>query len=79
MDSDSEIANWYSGKNILITGGTGFMGKILIEKILRSCPNIASIFILVRNKKGKDVSQRLDDILNSPVKYLKIYYSIQNC
>lgn len=69
--SDSEIVNWYAGQNILITGGTGFMGKILIEKLLRSCPDVAGIYLLVRSKKGKDVGERLEDILNSPVQSIK--------
>lgn len=31
----SEIIKFYSGCNVLVTGGSGFMGKILIEKLLR--------------------------------------------
>lgn len=29
------IADMYAGKDILMTGGTGFLGKVLIEKFLR--------------------------------------------
>ena len=29
------IADMYVGKDILLTGGTGFLGKVLIEKFLR--------------------------------------------
>lgn len=31
----SEVASFYAGCNVLITGGSGFLGKLLIEKILR--------------------------------------------
>lgn len=63
----SEIAEFYSGTNILITGGTGFIGKLLIEKLLRSCPGINKIYIVIRPKKGKSVEERFkenfDDVI----------------
>lgn len=56
------IQQFYSGANIFITGGTGFLGQILIEKLLRSCPTISTIYMLIRSKKGKDVHSRADEI-----------------
>lgn len=41
------------------------MGKVLVEKLLRSCSGIENIYILLRPKKGKQVGQRLEEILNS--------------
>lgn len=32
---ESQIQKCFRGSNILITGGTGFIGKVLIEKLLR--------------------------------------------
>ena len=34
----SAIAEYFKGKCIFITGATGFIGKQLVEKIVRSCP-----------------------------------------
>lgn len=31
----SEVAEFFANANILVTGGTGFLGKLLIEKLLR--------------------------------------------
>ncbi|CAG9815058.1 unnamed protein product, partial [Phaedon cochleariae] len=62
----SVIADWYGGQNIFITGATGFMGKVLIEKLLRSCTNVANIYILVRPKKGKGAKQRKAEFINCP-------------
>lgn len=53
------IPEFFAGKNIFITGGLGFMGKVLIEKLLRSCPKIGYIYVLVRNKKGQNAQDRL--------------------
>ncbi|KAJ9599671.1 hypothetical protein L9F63_026480, partial [Diploptera punctata] len=56
------IQEFYKGTNIFITGGTGFLGKLLIEKLLYSCPHINMIYMLVRNKKGKSVESRAQEI-----------------
>ncbi|KAJ9576068.1 hypothetical protein L9F63_007033, partial [Diploptera punctata] len=56
------IQEFYKGTNIFITGGTGFLGKLLIEKLLYSCPHINMIYMLVRNKKGQSVESRAQEI-----------------
>ncbi|XP_012270707.1 fatty acyl-CoA reductase wat-like [Orussus abietinus] len=61
------IQEFYSGQNVFITGGTGFLGKILIEKLLRSCSDLTSLYLLVRSKKGKNVHSRIDDIFDDPI------------
>lgn len=42
------IPSFFRGKNLLIVGGTGFLAKALTEKILRSLPEIARIYLLIR-------------------------------
>lgn len=39
----SNVAEFYKNKNIFITGGTGFVGIALVEKILRSCPDVGKV------------------------------------
>jgi hypothetical protein len=39
----SAIAEYFKGKSIFITGATGFIGKQLVEKLVRSCPGKKSI------------------------------------
>lgn len=64
------IKEFYSGCDVFITGGTGFMGKVLIEKLARSCPDIGNIYVLVRNRKDKDIHTRIKDMLDLPVSEL---------
>ena len=40
----SSISDFYDGKNILVFGSTTFPGKVLLEKLLRSCPNLEKIY-----------------------------------
>jgi len=63
---ETGVAETFRNGIVLITGSTGFLGKILTEKLLRSC-SMKKIALLVRSKKGLDSSQRVADICNQPV------------
>ncbi|KAL0122065.1 hypothetical protein PUN28_007086 [Cardiocondyla obscurior] len=63
----TSVKDFYRDRSIFITGATGFMGKILVEKLLRSCPHIKNIYLLMRPKKGRNVQERLQELLNGPV------------
>lgn len=59
----ASIPEYYAGKNVLITGATGFMGKVLVEKLLRSCPEVKALYLLVRPKAGQSMQQRVSDMM----------------
>uniref|UniRef100_A0A665VQ65 Fatty acyl-CoA reductase n=1 Tax=Echeneis naucrates TaxID=173247 RepID=A0A665VQ65_ECHNA len=59
----ASVAEYYAGKSVLITGATGFMGKVLVEKLLRSCPEVKALYILVRPKAGQSMQQRVSDMM----------------
>ncbi|CAL1687699.1 unnamed protein product [Lasius platythorax] len=66
-DPAKSIATFHAGQSIFLTGATGFLGKVYIEKILRSCPDVREIFLLLRSKNGQSVNERLDKILSLPL------------
>lgn len=82
MASDiPSISEWLQGRNVFITGGSGFMGKVLIYKLLVSCDHLENIFVLIRKKKDVDPQSRLQymikvrDILRYIKIKLKNYYN----
>lgn len=64
MAPSLSVEQYYAKKTIFITGATGFMGKVLVEKLLRCCPNLEKIYMLMRPKKGHSSKERLDDFIN---------------
>lgn len=74
VDKLTSIQKFYDGQSIFITGGTGFVGKLLIEKLLRGCPGISRIYVLIRKKKEKNVLQRTKELLNDSVSSLLAIY-----
>ncbi len=65
----SIVKETLSEKNILITGCTGFLGKVLLEKIIRTIPDIASISVLLRaNETHSSAQERFEkEVLSSSV------------
>lgn len=64
---ESKVANFFKDRSAFITGATGFMGKVLVEKLLRSCPNVKCLYLLVRPSKGKDIPGRLQELINNQI------------
>ncbi|MFA0776271.1 MAG: hypothetical protein THHGLFOP_001799, partial [Candidatus Fervidibacter sp.] len=50
------VRKFYAGKTVLVTGATGFLGKALVEKVLRALPEVRRIYLLVRGKRLADGS-----------------------
>lgn len=63
----SDIQSFYKDKTIFITGASGFMGKVLVEKLLYSCSDLNKIYVLMRAKRGRSFDNRLEDIFKLPL------------
>ncbi|GAB0087087.1 hypothetical protein DMENIID0001_013600 [Sergentomyia squamirostris] len=61
------ISEYFRDKEIFVTGGTGLVGKAVIEKILYSCPDVKKIYLLLRSKRGVSVSDRLAQLKSSEI------------
>ncbi|KAE9585811.1 putative alcohol-forming fatty acyl-CoA reductase [Lupinus albus] len=55
------VSDFLRGKTILVTGATGFLAKVFVEKILRVQPDIKKLYLLVRASDSYLATQRLHD------------------
>lgn len=58
----NKVLEFYRGSTILLIGGTGFVGKGLLEKVLRSL-DVKKVYLLIRSKGGVGVEDRLEKLL----------------
>lgn len=70
---EPRIPQFYAGRSVFITGATGFMGKVLLEKLLRSCPDIENVYLLIRPSGPKDIYTRLRELLNNEVWFCDVH------
>ncbi|KAF5291781.1 hypothetical protein FQA39_LY14269 [Lamprigera yunnana] len=64
MLNDSLIQKFFENKVAFVTGATGLLGKLLVEKILRTC-DIRKMYITMRPKKNKTIVERSEMYFNS--------------
>lgn len=72
--SSMPVTDFYSNATVLITGGTGFVGKVLTEKLLRAF-GLRKIYMLIRSKDNMSVHERLQGFFNESVSQ----YQTGNC
>lgn len=56
-------------KNVLITGTTGFIGKVILEKLLRSVPTVGRIYLLIRGNGQHPTAQKrfFNEVITSSI------------
>jgi long-chain acyl-CoA synthetase len=57
-----------AGRTILVVGGTGFIGKVFVAKLLHDLPEVGRVVVLVRPRGGTGALERFAEIVDrSPV------------
>ncbi|XP_020300295.1 fatty acyl-CoA reductase 1-like [Pseudomyrmex gracilis] len=59
------LCEWYANRAVLLIGATSELGCALLEKILRSLPNV-TVYVLLRSQNGLSKEDRLKKIFASP-------------
>jgi len=47
----NKVLEFYKNKTVLITGVTGFLGKVILERVLSVLTDVKKVFILIRKTK----------------------------
>src|SRR3984957_3845041 len=55
------------GRRILLTGSTGFLGKVFLAILLRWHPEIERVYLLIRGDRRSSLGRFRREILDSPV------------
>ena len=53
------MRDFFTDKCVLMTGVTGFVGKVLLEKFLSTIPRVGKIYLLIRNKPKYTLEERM--------------------
>lgn len=65
-DDGIGIVKFLRGKKFFVTGATGFLAKVLIEKILRTEPEVGKMYLLIKAKNKQAAMERLhNEIINT--------------
>jgi long-chain acyl-CoA synthetase len=65
-DALPPLAEVLDGRRILLTGSTGFLGKVLLYLLLRDHPELERIFVLIRGDRRSSLGRFRREILDSP-------------
>ena len=64
MATNYSVHQHFSSGAVLLTGASGYVGALVLEKLLR-CTNVEKVYVMLRAKKDQAVQSRLDKMLNS--------------
>ncbi|XP_076179355.1 putative fatty acyl-CoA reductase CG5065 [Ptiloglossa arizonensis] len=59
------LRDWYANRELLVTGVTSDVGRALLEKILRSFPEVR-VYAVLRSRSGFNKDDRIKNIFLSP-------------
>ncbi|MBK8173008.1 MAG: SDR family oxidoreductase [Sandaracinaceae bacterium] len=65
MQESLSVRKAFEGKNVLVTGATGFVGKVFLSMLLDEVENVGNVHVLVRGGKDKTATDRLTEMFST--------------
>ncbi|MBI3551292.1 MAG: SDR family oxidoreductase [Elusimicrobia bacterium] len=62
--SDFSLTAALDGRRLLVTGSTGFIGKVFLSMLLDRCQGVGKVYVLVRPRPGREPEERFFDTVN---------------
>lgn len=59
------VARTLAGRHVLLTGASGFLGKVALLRLLDTCPDVARVTLLIRPNGHGDAPQRWKTIVET--------------
>jgi fatty acyl-CoA reductase len=66
MEGSYSILDHFREGSVLLTGSSGYLGQLVLERLLRST-GVRKIYVLLRAKRGEDIHSRLRKMLENSV------------
>lgn len=60
MNTPISIKHSYAGRHVLLTGVTGFLGKVWLAMVLQHVPDVGKIYVLTRKKALRPAADRFE-------------------
>jgi hypothetical protein len=63
----TSVKDFFRHKTVLLTGVTGFLGKVVLEKLLRLQPDVHRVYLLVQPSKEQDADARVLQVMPAAI------------
>ena len=66
--SNSSIRDFLRNRTLVLTGSTGFLAKVFLEKLLWEQPDVRKVFLVITPRAGKTADARLrEQVIDTPL------------
>ena len=62
-DNLLSVSEQLSGRRILLTGTTGFLGKVVVSMLLRFHPDVEQLYLLIRSRSDQSSQERFEELI----------------
>ena len=67
------IRESYADKQILVTGTSGFLGKVWLVMLLERVPDVSKVYVLLRKKGLRPVTHRFEKLVNTSAAFKPLH------